>query len=276
MSLNLERYVIGDDGLVVEKVGRWAVEKQEIVASYIQISGRTRRKYRDNRPAFIDLFCGPGRSLIRDSGAFIDGSPIAAFKQGEQSAEPFASIEISDVEPELLAAATTRLRRQNAPVRPTEGPATDAIGKIVSSVNPYGLHFALLDPHNLGALSFSIIEQLAKLRHVDILVHVSVLDLQRNTDLYSSELQEQFDVFAPGWRDRVRRDVNQQSLRASIIGYWSDLVFRLGLPRARHTELIKGEGNQRLYWLMLLSKHPLAHRFWEKITSEATEPTLRF
>jgi hypothetical protein len=51
----------------------------------------------------------------------------------------------------------------------------------------YGLHFALLDPHNLGALSFSIIEQLAKLKHVDILVHVSVSDLQRNVDLYSSE-----------------------------------------------------------------------------------------
>jgi uncharacterized membrane protein YcaP (DUF421 family) len=39
---------------------------------------------------------------------------------------------------------------------------------------------------------------------VDILVHVSVSDLQRNADLYSSELQEQFDEFAPG--DRLRCD----------------------------------------------------------------------
>jgi len=54
----------------------------------------------------------------------------------------------------------------------------------VSSLNTYGLHFALLDPHNLGALSFSIIEQLAKLKYVDILVHVSVSDLQRNVDLF--------------------------------------------------------------------------------------------
>ncbi len=34
----------------------------------------------------------------------------------------------------------------------------EAIANIVSSLNQYGLHFALLDPHNLGALSFSIIE----------------------------------------------------------------------------------------------------------------------
>jgi hypothetical protein len=30
------------------------------------------------------------------------------------------------------------------------------------------------NPHNLGALSFSIIEQLAELKYVDILVHVQI------------------------------------------------------------------------------------------------------
>ena len=118
-----------------------------------------------------------------------------------------------------------------------------AIADIVSSLNRYGLHFALLDPHNLGALSFSIIEQLAKLKHIDILVHVSVSDLQRNAALYSSEVQRQFDEFAPEWRKHVSLDANLQSVRASMIAYWSDLVKRLGLPRAKHTELIKGTGN---------------------------------
>jgi three-Cys-motif partner protein len=220
MALNSEKYKVGDDGLLVEKVGPWAKDKLGIVARYVQISGATRRKYQQNSPAFIDVFSGPGRSVIRTSGAFIDGSPVTAFKQGEQSAEPFASIEISDVEPELLAAATTRLKRLKAPVHPTEGPASDAIEKIVSSLNPHGLHFALLDPHNLGALSFSIIEQLARLKRVDILVHVSISDLQRNLDLFSSEVQQQLDQFAPGWRNHVRRDMNQQSLRAAIIAYF--------------------------------------------------------
>ena len=97
MALDPERYVIGDDGLLVEKVGPWAKDKLEIVADYIQISGPTRRKYCENRPAFIDVFCGPGRSLVRGDGDYIDGSPVAAFKQGKHSVEPFATIEISDL-----------------------------------------------------------------------------------------------------------------------------------------------------------------------------------
>jgi three-Cys-motif partner protein len=274
MALDPERYVIGDDGLLVEKVGPWAKDKLEIVGNYIQISGATRRKYRTNRPAFIDVFCGPGRSLVRTTGEYIDGSPVTAFKQSKHSVELFATIEISDLEPELLAAATTRLEKLEAPVRATPGPAVEAIASIVSSLNQYGLHFALLDPHNLGDLSFSIIEQLAKLKYVDILVHVSVSDLQRNVDLYSSDVQRQFDEFAPEWRKHVSLDANLQSVRASMIEYWSDLVERLGLPRAKHTQLIKGAANQRLYWLILLSRHPRAHEFWDKITLPASEPTM--
>ena len=274
MVLDPERYVLGDDGLLVEKVGPWAKDKLEIVRDYIQISGATRRKYRKNRPAFIDVFCGPGRSLVRSTGEYIDGSPVTAFRQPSHSAEAFSTIDISDLEADLLAAASTRLQKLAAPVRATAGPAVEAIANIVSSLNRYGLHFALLDPHNLGTLSFSIIEQLSKLKHVDILVHVSVSDLQRNADLYSSEMHGQFDEFAPEWRKHVSLNANLQSFRASMIEYWSDLVERLGLPRAKHTELIKGSSNQRLYWLMLLSRHPRAHEFWHKITSPAREPTM--
>jgi hypothetical protein len=98
--------------------------------------------------------------------------------------------------------------------------------------------------------------------------------MQRNADLYSSEVQGQFDEFAPEWRKHVSLDANLQSVRASMLEYWSDLVERLGLPRAKHTELIRGTGQQRLYWLMLLSKHRRAHEFWDKITLPAREPTM--
>ncbi|MCZ7564730.1 MAG: three-Cys-motif partner protein TcmP [Burkholderiales bacterium] len=276
MALDPERYVIGDDGLWVEKVGSWAREKLDIVADYVQITSAARRRFAHNNPAFIDVFSGPGRSLVRSDGAFIDGSPVAAFKQGLNSLQPFSTIHISDLEPSLLTAATERLEKLNAPVVATPGPAAQAIEQIVSSLNPHGLHFALLDPHNLGSLSFSIIKRLAKLKSVDILVHVSVLDLQRNTDLYSSELQEQFDEFAPGWRQHVSREQNLVAFRAALISYWSDLLEGVSMPRARHEQLIRGEANQRLYWLMLLSKHPLAHELWEKITSVARQPRMLF
>jgi hypothetical protein len=222
MMLDPEHYVIGDDGLLVERVGSWAKNKLEIESNYIQISGPTRRKYRENQPAFIDVFCGPGRSLVRETGEYIDGPSRPSSRANtllsalRPSKSPIASR--SYLPPQRHACRSWKRRCARPP-----GPAVDAITKIVSSLNQYGLHFALLDPHNLGALSFSIIEQLAKLKHIDILVHVSVSDLQRNADLYSSEVQWQFDEFAPKWRKHVSLDTNLQSVRVAMIEYWSDL-----------------------------------------------------
>jgi hypothetical protein len=50
----------------------------------------------------------------------------------------------------------------------------------------------------------------------------------------------------------------------------------LGLPRARHWELIKGDHGQRLYWLILLARNDLAHDLWKKISSAAKAPTFDF
>ena len=60
---------------------------------------------------------------------------------------------------------------------------------IVRKMDLAGLHFAFLDPHNLGALSFDLFQTLSKLKRIDIIVHVSVSDLQRNVDRYTSELE---------------------------------------------------------------------------------------
>jgi three-Cys-motif partner protein len=268
-----ESYFQDKSGLWVEKVGPWAKEKQKIIGDYVQIASATRRKYK--HCSFIDVFCGPGRSQIRDTGELIDGSPLAAFRQGH-SGHPFSSIHISDADRDLLSSAEMRLRDIGAPVVPTKGPASVALPKIVNQLSVSGLHLALLDPHNLGALSFDLFECLARLQRIDVIVHVSLSDLQRNVDRYTSKAHEQFDNFAPGWRDHVSIEMNQGGLRAAIMEYWTEQVVSLGLPRARHCELIRGPQGQRLYLLILLAKHKLAHSFWEKITSISKSPGFDF
>ncbi len=269
-------YSRDENGLIVEDVGSWAIDKLKIVTDYVHASGGARRRYLRSGAAYIDVFCGPGRSRIRTSGEFIDGSPVAAFKKSEDSLARFTSINISDADPELLATAAKRLSDVGAPVHTIPGPASSAIPKIVQSLNPQGLHFAFLDPHNLGTLSFDLFESLAKLKRIDIIVHVSLSDLQRNADRYTSKAHVQFDRFAPGWREHVGTEMSQNSLRAAIIKYWSDKVTGLGLPRAEHCELISGERSQRLYWLIFLSRHPLAHNLWTKISSSARSPGFNF
>jgi three-Cys-motif partner protein len=167
-----EQYTQGDDGLIVEQVGSWAVEKLKLVTDYVYASGGARKKYLGTGAAYIDPFCGPGRSLIRGTTTFIDGSPVAAFKRSLQSPGRFTSINISDGDEDLLAAAAKRLTAISAPVSPVPGPASEAIPKIIKSLDPYGLYLAFLDPYNLGALSFDLFTELAKLRHIDVIAHV--------------------------------------------------------------------------------------------------------
>jgi three-Cys-motif partner protein len=276
MARRDEHYSLDEEGLLIENVGPWATDKLKIVTDYIQASGAARRRYLGSEAAYIDVFCGPGRSKIRTTGRLIDGSPVAAFKKAKDSLAPFTSINVSDADPELLSAAQRRLTALGAPIRPTPGPASSALPKIVQSLNTHGLHFAFLDPHNLGTLSFDLFESLAKLKRIDIIVHVSLSDLQRNADRYTSEAHNQFDKFAPGWRDHIGTEMNQQSLRAAVIKYWSDKVMQLGLPRAEHCELIKGTQSQRLYWLILLARHELAHSLWAKISSSGKAPGFDF
>lgn len=268
-----DQYWQEPDGLWVENVGPWVKEKHRILADYVQIAGATRRKFQSR--CFIDVFCGPGKARIRDTAELVDGSSLVAYRQSMNLA-PFTSVCVSDADPDLLHSVSHRLAALPAPVQSFDGPASNAVPNIVQSIDPYGLHLALLDPHNLGALSFDLFEGLAKLKRVDVIVHVSLGDLQRNADRYSAADQVQFDNFAPGWRDHVGTDMNQQSLRAAILDYWTNKVAALGLPRAQHCELIRGTKKQRLYWLMLLAGHQLPHSFWNKITSSATSPTFDF
>jgi three-Cys-motif partner protein len=271
-----ERYTQGDDGLIVEKVGSWAVEKVKIITDYVYASGGARYNYLRTGAAYIEPFCGPGRSLIRGTSELIDGSSIAAFKRALDSPARFTSINISDGDDELLAAATTRLAALSAPVRSVAGPASKAMPKIVRSLDPRGLHLAFLDPYNLGALSFDLFQQLAKLKRIDVIAHVSVADLQRNAARYAEEDYDQFDKFAPGWRNEISAEQNKAAFRAAMMSYWSAKVAALGLPRAKHLELIRGDRGQRLYWLILLAKHELAHGLWSKISSVAKSPTFDF
>ena len=270
------QYTQGDDGLIVEKVGSWAVEKLKIVTDYVYASGGARKKYLGTGAAYIDPFCASGRSLIRDTTKFVDGSPVAAFKRALESPARFTSINISDRDEELLEATTKRMTKLGAPVRAVAGPASAAVPQIVRSLNPNGLHLAFLDPYNLSTLSFDLFKELAKLRSIDIIAHVSVSDLRRNADRYAEEDYGQFDKFAPGWRNKVSKDMAKQPLRAAIMQYWSDEVTAQGLPQARHKELIRGDQGQHLYWLILLSRHPLAHRLWTRISSAAKSPTFDF
>ncbi|MET3842058.1 three-Cys-motif partner protein TcmP [Bradyrhizobium sp. OAE829] len=260
-----------EDGLIVSEVGAWATEKHERLRKYVDASRGARAKFLPPRgtggATYIDLFSGPGRSVIEKTSNFIDGSPLIAYKAARQSDTRFSELYLNDIDPDNTAALDRRVKALGGAARIYTKPAERAVDDIVASVNPSGLHFAFLDPYNIETLPFSIIRKLTSLTHIDLLIHVSVFDLQRNLRRYVAPEAPQLDAFMPGWRDAVDVDVNRpdQAVRHSLLQYWLGEIRRLGTSPAEGIELVSGPGGQRLYWLVFVSAHELARRLWDDI-----------
>lgn len=258
---------MSDDELPSADVGQWAKEKHERLRKYIDISRAARRKFVERAgAAYVDPYCGSGRSIVRDTGEEIDGSPLVAFQSAQQGGVPFSDFHIADVKEEACQAAEARLKSLGASPVVHVGPAEDTVARIVMRLNPNGLHFVFLDPYNLGQLPFSVFEALARLRRIDILIHVSAQDFQRNLDAYSASKNSPLDRFAPGWRGTVNLGQSQRGTRAAYLSFWMQRLEALGLPPARHAELVTGTTkNQRLYWLVFVSRSEFAKSLWDKI-----------
>lgn len=273
------KLVDGDDGLPAEEVGSWAKEKHDYLCRYIDISRSTRAKYIGDRKGgatFIDIFCGPGRCRVRETGEWIDGGVVAAWKKSREGSSPFTQIYIGDLDVQRRQAAAKRLSQLGAPVIEIDGAAVQSVQAIVARLNPYGLHFAFLDPFNLEALDFEIINSLSKLKRIDMLVHVNQMDLQRNLVSNATSEESAFDTFAPGWRSKVDIVRGQQEIRQRVFQYWRDQVASRGVWPSAEMKLITGSKNQPLYWLLLAAKHDLAHKFWATASNVEGQGKLEF
>lgn len=259
--------MVDDDDLPLDEVGVWAKEKHERLRRYVDISRSVRRKWikGPGGATFIDPYCGSGRAIIRETHEKIDGSPLLAFKCAREVGVPFSEIHIADASEEKCRAAEQRIINAGGSAKIEFGTADDTVVRIAKKLNPYGLHLAFLDPYNLEDLPFSAITALAKFKYIDIIIHISAQDLQRNLDAYSKAKNGPLDQFAPGWRAQVDLKQSKSATRAAYIAYWASRMQGLGLPPARY-ELVSGATkNQRLYWLVLVSHHKKAQEFWDKI-----------
>lgn len=171
---------------------------------------------------------------------------------------------IGDARRDLVEAAHQRLVAQEAPVTKFVGEAEVTVDEAIRSLGP-GLHLAILDPFGIKALPFSVVTKLAKVETLDLIIHVSRLGLSRNLGFNVQRKQNAFDRFWPDWRSVYDADQSDPTNLYAIFSGWAAAVAGLGKP-VRGTEAIAANG-RTLYWLVLVSGHPLAGTFWSKITA---------
>lgn len=200
------------DGGRREIVGSWAQEKHLRLRHYVDISRAARRKF-DRNSSFIDLYCGPGRAVIKDTGVAIPGSAIAACAEAARYTS-FGAIHIADLDATNVSFCQERLNREGlGPVSTYAGKAEETARQVVSKLPRSGLHFAFLDPYSVQALPFQVIQTLAELPKMDLLIHFSAMDMQRNVKQLMSN--GKLDLFAPGWHEQVDSAVQGQERRAA-------------------------------------------------------------
>lgn len=263
-----ERYCIDpEDGLRSANVGAWASEKHLRLRRYVDITRATRRKWNGygRETSYIDLYCGPGRARIKGTNEFIQGSALVAATEAANKGVPFDKICIGDLDGENVDACAARLQAKlTSGVTPFVGSSDITARKVVSAIDPKSLHIALLDPFNIGSLPFTTISTLAQIQRMDLIIHVSTMDLQRN--LRQMMQNGVLETFAPGWSDVVdQRERNELALQA-VFRHWRSCLAALDYKVSDNIERVSGSRNQPLYWLVLASRNELADKFWAQVS----------
>jgi len=250
-----------DDGLPAQCVGAWVEEKHTYVRRYIEATRGVRKRYlgpRKGGAAFVDLFAGPGRGRIRETGRFVKGSPFLAL---DHTDAPFSKITLCDLAPVNVAALSDRTRADVSRVEIVEGDCNVVVDELVRLVPKYGLNIALIDPYALSQLAFDTIGKLAAVARMDLIIHFPTGDMKRNFHQNAEHLDRFLGT--PDWRSTVKvaKDCHKliDVLRSQLVtvGYTGEDVRDVAVENAKQTVM---------YHLVFASKNPLGDKIWDSVT----------
>jgi three-Cys-motif partner protein len=257
------------DDLPVLDVGPWVKRKHQIIRHYVNITSAVRRKF-NGKTVFVDLYCGPGRAQIRDSNEVIDGSAVVAAKAAQDTKCPFREIHIADINEQYVSACAERLVGSTVRTYPVN--ATLAAQQIMASIDPSSFVIVLIDPFNIEGLDFEIFRQFAGLAHVDFIAHFSTMDVQMNVERYFAAEKSTLDQVAPGWRPMVTPLMNNEQRLFAVFEAWKSAIGVLGFLSNTDPQTIHNSKKRWIYWLALVSRHPLAEEFWGKVAQLEDQP----
>lgn len=243
-----------------EGVGSWVpAQKHRLLRTYLQATRGAWKKWPCR--IFIDPFSGPGRIQVKGEAFTRDGGAVVAWRSLAEHA-PFTSMLIGDLDPERVGACESRLKAVGAPVSSFVGPALETVKAMVAAVPPRSLCMAYVDPYSLELLSFSILQELAKLK-VDLAINFCTMDLQRNLELEFDPKRARFDGTAPGWRDdSALLKSSKQNRKLAFFHYWCRLVGGLGFAHSREMPLVENDQGHAIYRLVFFARSELPTRIW--------------
>jgi len=256
------------DGLPVRDSGPWIDTKHRLLAYYAEMFA-TGMKFKWQSRVYLELFSGPGRCAIRDTGKEELGSPLKVI--GHEFTK-FIFTEMSVPAAEALA---TRLEPfGNASLAEIWcGDCAEAIHEIRIPAN--SLTFAFIDPTGIGHAPFSLIEALHRKTRCDLLINIQHgMGIKMNIHQYKPDAHEQSALTKflgnDSWKQLSRH--SPRDFFRAVLDLYKQQLDRLGFSFIGREVLISNQQGTGLYLLLYASKHPLGQKFWEEARKRVLHP----
>lgn len=269
---------LGEDENLVQCVGVWSRYKYDYLERYLKTSERVRNKFYTNGNAiFIDLFSGPGRSVIRFKNHELNSSSLIA---GNLKEYPFNNYYFVDISTNNCDALKFRLRDlKNSNI--ICGDSNEKINEIILNFEKkkelFKYFFVFIDPFGPEAFKFSTIETLTKIgKHLDIMMHFPIGAIRRNFNFWLKNDSSVLDDFlgTDNWKFYAKKSNDIFNI---VYSTFIEQLKKLGFPE-EGLGFITNDGywepslvniiNQKkvvIYQIIIISKNGLAQKMWKSI-----------
>jgi len=245
--------------------GAWVHDKNYLAERYLTIFTRGVKRKWEGKLTYVDLFSGPGRSIVRDSLEEVSGSPLLAL------ACDFARYVFVDV-PEVLGILAERLvnHPKRAQISFVPGDCNDVIESVTQELPRDHLTLAYIDPTGLQ-IRFKTIEQLVRGRTIDLLMTIQLgMGIRMNLPFYAQPsggtVLSEF-IGNESWREDVALGGSPSQVSRRILDRYRQQLRMLSYETVEDREIdIRNDKNLLLYFMILATRHKLGERFWRETT----------
>ena len=257
--------IIASDGLPARPTGPWVHEKKFYLERYLSVAIKAVGRKWDGKLAYIDLFSGPGRSIIRETGEEIEGSPLVAMSF------EFARYVFVDT-PDVISTLKKRIaiHPKSPSASSIEGDCNTVIEEVRKASPADHLTIAFIDPPGLQ-IRFETIRRLVQDRRVDLLMTIQLgMGITMNLRQYAASNGAALTNFLGNeeWRRDLKEGGSVAQSSHRIMDRYIAQLRGLGYETARNRQIpVRSvQNNLLLYFIVFASRHPRGLDLWNKIT----------
>ena len=264
--------VSATDGLPVRPSGGWIDKKHRLLTCYAKMFSTGMKNRWDDR-IYVELFSGPGRCHVRESGKEDLGSPLKVI--GHEFTR------FIFVERNVAAARALEQRLSDHPnahlVEIWCGDCAEAINHL-RFPQTGALTFAFIDPTGIAHAPFSLIKRLHSVVRSDLLINIQHgMGIKMNMHQYTPDADEQSALTKflghDGWK-KLLPATNPGEFFRRVLDLYKDNLRGLGFKFIGRDVLISTTFNTPLYLLLYASKSPKGEEFWTKALKSVQDPEL--